>query len=106
MMRALCDINTQGVKEYFCSRSIEYQTLARSFIIEQISHSHRREKNEEVEKEEKFKNNREKRDLGVFGGCSDFCFSLFFSLFSLSREKSSLRLLFTSHHSFSDSLLN
>ena len=34
MMRVLCDINTQGVKEYFCSRSIEYQTLARSFIIE------------------------------------------------------------------------
>ena len=72
MMRVLCDINTQGVKEYFCSRSIEYQTLARSFIIEQISHS-RREKNEALEKEEKFKNNREKKKRKKFFGCTDFC---------------------------------
>ena len=61
-----------------------------------------------MRKSRKKKNSKttEKKEMReAFFGCSDFCFFLSFFLFSLSLEKNHLRFLFTSHHSFSDSLL-
>ena len=87
MMRVRCDINTQGVKEYFCSRSIEYQTSAFFYYIVDISLSQTGKESEELEKEEKFKNNREKKKRrGVFWVLRFLFFSLFFSFLSLSRK--------------------
>ena len=97
MMRVLCDINTQGVKEYFCSRSIEYQTSAFFYYIVDISLSQTGKESEELEKEEKFKNNREKKKrFRRFLGAQIFVFLSFF-LFSLSLEKKSSS--FTLHKS-------